>query len=66
MDKPHVKGVGDNVVRDAEGNPISPQVMMAARKLDDLKRAAHEGIGEIKCGGRMPARSSLNESRPRD
>ena len=64
MDKPHVKGVGDNVVRDAEGNPISPQVMMAARKLDDLKRAAREGIG--KSGGRMPARSALNESRPRD
>ena len=59
MDKPHVKGVGDNVVRDAEGNPISPQVMMAARKLEGAKRMAQ--AGEVKGGGRMPASSAKND-----
>ena len=66
MDKPHVKGVGDNIVKGAEGNAISPQEMMAARRLDELKRAAHGGLGDIKSGGRMPARSAMNESRPHE
>jgi hypothetical protein len=65
MDKPHVKGVADNVVKNAEGNVITPQRMRAERKLDDVKRATHttrEFIG----GGRLPARSAMNESRPRE
>jgi hypothetical protein len=65
MDKPHVKGVADNVVKNVEGNVITPQRMRAERKLDDVKRAtdtAREFIG----GGRIPARSAMNESLPRE
>jgi hypothetical protein len=58
----HVKGVPENIVKNAEGNPISPQEMMAARKLEEAKRTAQ--AGEIRGGGRMPARSAKNDPDP--
>jgi hypothetical protein len=66
MDKPHVKGVGDNVVKDAADNAMSPQRMRAERKLNEVKRTAHSEVGEIKGGGRLPARSAKNDPQFRD
>jgi hypothetical protein len=62
MEKEHIKGVPENIVKNADGNPISPQEMMAARKLEEAKRMAQ--TGEVKGGGRMPARSAKNDPHP--
>jgi hypothetical protein len=59
MEKEHVKGVPENFVKNAEGNPISPQEMMGAHKLEEAKRMAQPG--KIKGSGRFPARSAKND-----
>jgi hypothetical protein len=61
MPTEHIKGLVEKTVKDADGNPTTPQKMHVERVLEEAKRAAPESARPIQTGVRLPARSAKNE-----
>jgi len=57
----HIKGLAESIVKDADGNPTTPEKMHVERKLEEAKRVSPDEARSIEGGIRLPARSAKNE-----
>jgi hypothetical protein len=57
----YIKGLVQNTVKDADGNPTTPQKMHVERVLEKAKRGAPNMARTIQSGVRLPARCAKNE-----
>jgi hypothetical protein len=57
----HIKDMVGKTVKDADGNPTTPEKLHVERVLEEPKRAVPETAHNIQSGVRLPARCAKNE-----